>query len=79
MIASRCGNAACPVEPARLDRFPGFCYRTSPRMAQMLSGAGGRLAQLVEQVTLNHRVASSSLASPSIFSRIALPAAIVGG
>ena len=51
-----------------MDRWETLCYRPAPSGARpCLSGVAGLIAQVVEQLTINQRVAGSSPAEPTKF------------
>jgi hypothetical protein len=56
-----------PISALANPKFPAYTAQHWPRRSRGLrSEWSGRLAQLVEQMTLNHRVAGSNPASPTI-------------
>src|SRR5216684_3223303 len=54
----------CIRSPASLDSPAGLCY-TTPARAFAAGPLAGRIAQLVEQLTLNQRVQGSSPCAPT--------------
>jgi hypothetical protein len=67
------GNVRQKQRVAGMDRRETLCYRPAPSGAWVcLSGVAGLIAQVVEQLTLNQRVAGSSPAEPTKISAGAL-------